>query len=554
MREMGLVNCDLSPLEPDVIPGWNLPKEKLREMVGPGEVDRAVAWKDLTDEQRSFQATKMAIHAAMIDRMDREIGRVLEQVKAMGADENTVILFVSDNGASAEQIIRGDNHDPAAAPGSGRSYLCLGPGWSSAANSPFRLHKSWVHEGGISSPLIVHWPAGIAARGELRHNPCHFIDILPTVLSLAGGSDFSPKWNGEAAPPLPGHEPRARVCQGRDRHARIPLLPPLTNRAIRVGDWKLVAKGDKGPWELYDLKADRCESKNLAEQHPDKVAEMSALWQKCEDQFRQQAGPPPAGKRAKARSSELKPVNDGDSHGAELTHLRQLVRRILQWHGLADHGLGIQLAGDDHREHLAVLARLHPVASTDLKLPADHPVHRDSRQIILARQQSDLHVAASLAQAENGIAAGCHAAERIYRHIRAPSRHIADRAGDICVLLRVDRHGCAESLGESSSTLAVDIDADHLSPQGTGNHDRRQADAAAAVDSYPLAGRDPALRHDGTIGRGKPASETRGRDEIQLLRQADKVHIGVSNRDVLRERAPAGEARLELMVTNLVIP
>ncbi len=121
-----------------------------------------MAWKDLTEEQKRFQATKMAIHAAMIDRMDREIGRVLDQVKAMGAAENTVVFFVSDNGASAEQIIRGDMHDPSAAPGSAKSYLCLGPGWSSSANTPFRLHKSWVHEGGISSPLIVQWPAGIA--------------------------------------------------------------------------------------------------------------------------------------------------------------------------------------------------------------------------------------------------------------------------------------------------------------------------------------------------------------------------------------------------------
>jgi arylsulfatase A-like enzyme len=294
MHEMGLIDCDLPPLEPDVIPDWNLPKDKLREMIGPGEVDRAVAWKNLTEEQQNFQATKMAIHAAMIDRMDREIGRVFDQVKAMGAADNTVIFFVSDNGASAEQIIRGDNHDPTVAPGSGRSYLCLGPGWSSAANTPFRLHKSWVHEGGISSPLIVHWPAGIAARGELRHDPCHFIDLLPTVLSLAGGSGFPPQWNGQAAPPLPGTSlTPAFVTDGAIAHEFL-YFHHLTNRAIRVGDWKLVAKGDNGPWELYDIRTDRCELKNLAGQHPDKVAQMSRLWQRCEDQFRQQAGPPSA--------------------------------------------------------------------------------------------------------------------------------------------------------------------------------------------------------------------------------------------------------------------
>jgi len=294
MREMGLVNCDLSALESDVIPSWNLPKEKLQQQIGPGEVDRAVAWKDLSDEQKQFQATKMAIHAAMISRMDREIGRVLDQIKAMGADESTVILFVSDNGASAEQIIRGDGHDPSVPPGSGRSYLCLGPGWSSAANAPFRLHKSWVHEGGISSPLIVRWPARIAAHGELRHDPCHFIDILPTVLDLAGAHNISPQWNGQAAPPLPGVSLVPVFARDGTVTHEFLYFHHLTNRAIRVGDWKLVAKGDNGPWELYNLKTDRCESKNVANQHPDKVAEMSRLWQKCEDEFRQQAGPPPA--------------------------------------------------------------------------------------------------------------------------------------------------------------------------------------------------------------------------------------------------------------------
>src|SRR4029077_748069 len=99
--------------------------------------------------------------AAMIDRMDREIGRVIEQLRAMNAFENTMILFASDNGASAEIMVRGDGHDPQAAPGSAKTPLCLGPGFSSAANPPFRRHKTWVHEGGISTPLIAHWPRGI---------------------------------------------------------------------------------------------------------------------------------------------------------------------------------------------------------------------------------------------------------------------------------------------------------------------------------------------------------------------------------------------------------
>ena len=293
LRQMGVVNCNLSTLEPDVIPSWNFSRDDLQAMIGPGEVDRAVSWKDLSEEQKNFQAVKMAIHAAMIDRMDREIGQVLDQIKAMGAFENTVVFFVSDNGASAEQIIRGDKHDPSAEPGSACSYLCLGPGWSSAANAPFRLHKSWVHEGGISSPLIVHWPAGLTARGELRHDPCHFIDVAPTVLDVAGAGNFSPTWNGEVAPPLPGMSLAPVFAKDGAITHEFLYFHHLQNRAIRVGDWKLVAKGEDAPWELYNLKADRCESENLADQHPEKVRQMSAQWQKYEDQFRRQAGPPP---------------------------------------------------------------------------------------------------------------------------------------------------------------------------------------------------------------------------------------------------------------------
>jgi len=295
LRNPGLIDCGLAPLETDVIPSWNLPKEKLSEMIGPGEVDRAIPWTDLTEEQQRFQATKMAIHAAMVDRMDREIGRVLAQLKTMGVLDDTVIFFVSDNGASAEQIIRGDMNDPTASPGSAKSYLCLGPGWSNAANTPFRLHKSWVHEGGISSPLIVHWPNGIAAAGELRRTPCHFVDILPTIVELAGGAKGVGRNIRGSGPPLPG----TSLVPAFAKDAAIPheflYFHHLDNRALRVGDWKVVAKGKDGPWELYDLATDRCEQRNLADQRPGKVREMSALWQSCEDRFRKQAGSGPAG-------------------------------------------------------------------------------------------------------------------------------------------------------------------------------------------------------------------------------------------------------------------
>ena len=162
------------------------------EALGPGEVNRPLAWSQLTVRQREFQAVKMAIHAAMIHRMDREIGRVLDQLRRMDAFENTLILFLSDNGASCELIVRSGGHDSGAEPGSADTYLCLGPGWSTVSNTPFRRHKMWVHEGGIATPMIVHWPRGISSRNELRHNVGHVIDFVPTVLELVG-----PDWPKE---------------------------------------------------------------------------------------------------------------------------------------------------------------------------------------------------------------------------------------------------------------------------------------------------------------------------------------------------------------------
>jgi arylsulfatase len=301
MRGMGIVDCALSEPDPKTVPFWNLPEDELRKRIGPGEVGRAVPWKGLSQQQKDFQAVKMAIHAAMIDRMDREIGRLLAQLKAMRAFENTLIVFVSDNGASAEQLIRGDGHDPAAPAGSAKTFLCLGPGWSTMANTPLRLHKSWVHEGGIASPAIVHWPAGIRDRGQLRHATSHFIDLLPTLVELAGGQAPG-AFHGATPPALPGQSLAALLAK--DVEISRPYLwwHHMTNRAIRVGDWKLVAAGSKqayGPWELYDLRTDRSETQDLAAEHPGKVRELGELWQNCEDQFQRDAGPAGTGDKAR---------------------------------------------------------------------------------------------------------------------------------------------------------------------------------------------------------------------------------------------------------------
>lgn len=214
------------------------------QKIGPGEVNRPVPWNDLTDVQQQLQAAKMAVHAAMVDRMDREIGRLLNQIGSMKGAENTLVLFLSDNGASAEMMVRGDGHDPAAPPGSPGTFLCLGPGWSTVANTPFRKHKTWVHEGGIATPLIVSWPAGIRDRGQLRHTPGHVIDIVPTLLELThaqrAGNDQSP-----IAPPLPGRSLLSAWQQDVPVDRESLWWLHEGNRALRVGDWKIVAAGDR---------------------------------------------------------------------------------------------------------------------------------------------------------------------------------------------------------------------------------------------------------------------------------------------------------------------
>lgn len=280
-KEMGMTKTALSALERDLGPPYAFPDAI--EKLGPGEVTRPLPWSELTEEQRRFQATKMAIHAAMVDRMDQEIGRIIGQIKAMGQFENTVIFFASDNGASAEIMVRNGGHDPKAPPGSEATYLCLGPGFSSACNTPHRRHKTWVHEGGTSTPLIVHWPAGIKAKGELRSSPGHVVDIVPTVLELAG-IEKPKEWKGEPIPEAPGKSlvPALKEDVAISRESIWWLHEG--HRAVRVGDLKLVAaEGD--PWELYDLKTDRAEQNNLAAKMPEKVKELEKVWQAQTDEF-----------------------------------------------------------------------------------------------------------------------------------------------------------------------------------------------------------------------------------------------------------------------------
>ena len=281
LRRLGIATGALAPIERDLGPPYAFSADLLS--LGAQEVNRPLPWIELTPAQQRFQANKMAVHAAMVDRMDHEIGRILKQIRTQGSFENTVVLFLSDNGASAEMMVRGDGHHPEAVCGTGATFLSIGPGWSSLANTPFRRHKTWVHEGGISTPLIVHWPKGIAARGENRTTPGHLVDLVPTLLELAGGSSRIQQ-EGNSGPESSGLSLIPVFKQDRELHRKSLWWHHEGNRALRMGSWKLVAAGKDNPWELYDLAVDRAESRNLAAAHPERVSAMAALWTHQEEE------------------------------------------------------------------------------------------------------------------------------------------------------------------------------------------------------------------------------------------------------------------------------
>ncbi len=298
LREMGIVTCDLSLMDPRLMPkpighkSW----EELEERFGPGEVTDTVPWDSLSDEQKRFQAMKMEIHAAMVARMDKEIGRLVDSLKRTGAFDNTLIVYLSDNGASPEIMIRGKGHDPKARPGSQTTHLCIGPAWGTASNTPFRYYKMWTHEGGISSPGIFHWPRGIAARGELRHSPAHFIDVVATILGLAGlepGIEGAPPSSARDLTPVFAKEGAVPLDYLFFRH---------NGKALMEGDLKIVStRADGEDWELYDLAKDRCEQNDLSAAMPEKRSVMIERWNQLNALFREQAAGGARGQEA-ARS------------------------------------------------------------------------------------------------------------------------------------------------------------------------------------------------------------------------------------------------------------
>lgn len=222
--------------------------------------------------QRDF-ANRMAIYAAQVDCMDQGIGRIVGALRETGQLNHTLILFLSDNGATEESpgVARLDEKKL------GRESAAYRREWAHVSNTPFRLYKGYAHEGGIATPLIVHWPAGIAARGEWRNEVGHVIDLLPTLAEVAGGS-CPPRIRGQEVVPWEGRSLVPSFAGG--ERPRGPLgWEHEGHRGLRDGDWKLVAVGVSDPWELYDLATDRAEGRNLAARHPEIVSRLDALWQ-----------------------------------------------------------------------------------------------------------------------------------------------------------------------------------------------------------------------------------------------------------------------------------
>lgn len=249
------------------------------------------AWADA--EHKEWQCRRMETYAAQIDRMDRGIGRILRTLEQTGQLENTLIIFLSDNGGCAEQVEADwetwmeegliarrrtrDGHavrfgnDPHIVPGAEDTYSSYGRAWANLSNAPFREYKHWVHEGGIATPLIVHWPTGLPAGGAIRHQPHQLPDIMATILD-ATGLAYPDTYEGRPILPLEGRS-LLPTLRGEPVAARPLFWEHEGNAAVRLGRWKLVRKYP-GPWELHDMEADRTELHDLAARYPERVAAM----------------------------------------------------------------------------------------------------------------------------------------------------------------------------------------------------------------------------------------------------------------------------------------
>ena len=251
----------------------------------------APPWQQV--ENKDWQDARMAVYAAQIDRMDQGIGRILARLAELGIADNTLVMFLSDNGGSAEFLAENGRREaelpftrdgrcvrvgnvPGLDPGPPETFQSYGLPWANASNAPFRLFKHWVHEGGIATPFIAHWPGRIG-RAAIVHQPAHVVDIVATCLDAAGAA-YPAEFAGRCVEPIAG-ESFADLFGGGTWRRRQPIFwEHEGNRAVRMDNWKLVSRWEKRTWELYDLAVDRTELNDLAGADPGGTRRLAAAY------------------------------------------------------------------------------------------------------------------------------------------------------------------------------------------------------------------------------------------------------------------------------------
>jgi arylsulfatase A-like enzyme len=298
---------DIAPYKGRFDAGWDkLREERLERMVDLGLIspDWKLTERDETQpawekaENKEWEARRMEVYAAQIDVMDRGIGRIVDSLKQQGLYENTLIMFLADNGACAEvltpqwadNLIKGRiateytktgervtlGNIPTIMPGAEDNYQSYGIAWANLSNTPFRFYKHWTHEGGISTPFIAHWPDRIKERGVIRHAPAQLTDIMATVVDITG-SDYPEEYKGNTILPMEGTS--LTPLFDKDNRERGTLFwEHEGNGAVREGKWKLVKKYPH-KWELYDMEADRTEINDLSGKYPERVDAMREAYE-----------------------------------------------------------------------------------------------------------------------------------------------------------------------------------------------------------------------------------------------------------------------------------
>jgi len=268
--------------------GWDaLRKERYARLIRMGLIDKKWALSARgADTHRSFsdippwervedkraEDLNMAVYAAMVDRMDRNIGRILNKLKQLKAADDTLVMFLSDNGGCPYER----NRTKDIPPGPAESYRTYDSPWANVSNTPFRLYKRFNHEGGNATPFIVRWPAVIKKGGAVTHQVGHIIDVMATCLDVAG-AQYPSHYEGRDVTELEG-ESLLPVFEGRERKGHDAIFwEYMRNKAVRQGKWKLVTVGDN-PWELYDMQTDRTELNDLSAKMPEKVEELAGLY------------------------------------------------------------------------------------------------------------------------------------------------------------------------------------------------------------------------------------------------------------------------------------